>query len=67
MFDLSEILRIIRTATQVTPEFVSLVRAMAQQAHTSDQAQLQSALAEAQARSDALHADVQREAAQAQG
>lgn len=65
MFDLSKILDIVRTATQVTPEFISLVNAMSDVAKPSDQDALKAALAEARARSDDLHAQVQAEAAQA--
>ncbi len=65
MFDLSKILDIVRTATQLTPEFVALVNAMSDLAKPQEQEALQGALAEARARSDDLHAQVQDEAAQA--
>jgi hypothetical protein len=65
MFDLVKILGIVRTATQVTPEFVALVNAMSELVLPSQQQMLQEALAAARARSDALHAQVQNEAAAA--
>jgi hypothetical protein len=65
MFDLTKILEIVRTATQVTPEFVALVDAMSDLAKPKEQAALQDALASARARSDGLHAQVQAEAAEA--
>lgn len=65
MFDLNKILGIVRTATQVTPEFIALVEAMSDVVKPPEQAALKAALAEARARSDGLHSQVQAEAAQA--
>lgn len=59
MFDLTRILGIIDAATQVTPAFVALAEEVIATFAESDQGVLKERLADARARSDALHADVQ--------
>lgn len=59
MLDLTRILGIIDAATQMTPAFIALAEEVIATFAESDQGVLKERLADARARSDALHQDVQ--------
>lgn len=62
MIDISRIVSVIANAAIVTPEFIDLAEEVARVFKGKDQADLKTAITQARRRSDALHADIARDA-----